>query len=185
MGAALPVVTTGLAIAQVGIGVANSIAQANAAQVQKDATVSAAEKQTAATYGEIDRQQIEVNRIAAEQVSDRVRAADAELASAQVAAGERGVSGTTMGAMVRSISYLEGADMSRIRSNADANIAAGEASKTSAKNGYLETVNIANNQQSVTNTSAFLGAVGSGLSIAGNYFNQSQQLNAAQNLRTG
>ena len=184
MGVAAPAITTGLAVAQVGLGVANSIAQANAAQQQYDATSAAAKKQIKATTAEIQRQEGEVAHIAAQQVSDRVRAANAELASARVAAMERGVSGTTMSAIARQIGYLEGADISRINENRDSNIAAGEASKASAKNGYLETIAIAGNQRNVANTSAFLGAVGSGLSIAGNYYANQSYLSTLQNTRT-
>lgn len=176
---------TGLAIAQFGVsaatGIASAINSSNAANSAKDA----AARQTAATYREIQRQQIEVNRIAAEQTSDRVRAADAELGAARVAASERGVAGTTMAAMTRQIAYLEGADLSRIENNRVSNLAAGEASKASAKNGYLESVAIANNQHSVNLTSAILGTAGSGLRIAGNYYDTQATLAAAQNIRTG
>lgn len=180
----LPVITTGLAIASTGIGIASAVSQQSAADQQAADQKAALAKQTAATYTEVDRQEREVSRVAAEQSSDRVRAADAELASARVASLERGSSGSTMMAIARQIGYLEGADLSRIETNRQSNIAAGEAQKVSAKNGYFEGVNIANNQKSVATTSAWLGAVGSGLSIAGNYFNNQQQLNAAQNLRT-
>lgn len=176
-------ITTGLAIAQAGVAIVGAFSQAaNAKKQEKDAKKAAAE-QTAETYVEIARQQGEVNRIAGEQVSDRIRAANAELGAARVAAGERGVSGTTMSAIVRNIGYLEGADLARIEKNREANIEAGESQKRSAKRGFFESVTIARNQAAAANTSAFLGAAGSGLQIAGNYFNQSAQLAAMQNRR--
>ena len=178
-------VAPALAIAQAGIGVVGAITQQNQANQAASDQKDAASKQTQATYGEINRQQTEVNRIAAEQTSDRVRAANAELGSARVAAFERGVSGSTMSALTRNIAYLEGADLSRIESNRASNIASGEASKASAKNGYLETVTIANNQASAATTSAWLGAAGSGLQIAGNYFQNQSYLGSLQNKRAG
>lgn len=179
----LATIGTGLAVAQAGIGIANGVAQWNNAKEAKDHTTDAAQKQTMATYAEVQRQAGEVNRIAAEQTSDRVRAANEELSTAKVAAMERGVSGTTMSSIVREIAYLEGADISRIESNRKSNIEAGEAAKASAKNGFLETINIAQNQLNVATTGAILGTVGSGLSIAGNYYANQQQLASLQNTR--
>lgn len=176
-------VAPALAIAQAGIGVVGAITQQNQANQAAADSKDAASKQTQAAYAEIGRQQGEVSRIASEQTSDRVRQADAELGSARVAAGERGVSGSTLSAITRNIAYLEGADISRIEANRKSNIASGEASKTSAKNGFTESVNIANNQAAVQTTSGWLGAAGSGLQIAGNYFNTQSQLSAAQNRR--
>lgn len=177
-----PIIGTGLAIAQVGLGVVNAFAQSsNAKKTEKDQKAALA-KQTAETYIEIDRQQGEVNRIASEQVSDRVRSANADLGAARVAAAERGVSGTTMEAMTRNLAYLEGADIARIEKNRKSNIAAGESQKRSAQNGFFEGTNIAANQASVATTSAWLGAAGSGLSIAGNYFDTQSRLAASRNI---
>ena len=176
-----PIIGTGLAVAQVGLGLINGFAQqSNAKKGEKDQKAALA-KQTAEVYLEVHRQQGEVNRIASEQVSDRVRAANADLGAARVAAGERGVSGTTMQAITRNIAYLEGADLARIDRNRQSNIAKGESQKRSAQNGYFEGVTIASNQAAVATTSAWLGAAGSGLAIAGNYFNNQSQLAAAQN----
>lgn len=176
--------STGLAIAQAGIGVVSAFGQQSNAKRQEDDAKKAAAKQTGEVYVEVARQQSEVNRIAAEQVSDRIRAANADLGAARVAAAERGVSGSTMSAITRTLGYLEGADLSRIEANREANIQAGEAQKRSAKNGFFETVTIAANQRNVATTSAWLGAAGSGLAIAGNHFAQQQSLAAAQNVRT-
>lgn len=174
-------ITTGLAIVQGGLGIVNAFAQSsNAKKAERDANAANA-KQTAETYIEIARQQGEVNRIASEQISDRVRAANADLGSARVAASERGVSGTTMDAITRNLAYLEGADISRIEKNRQANIAQGESQKRSAQNGFFESTTIAANQAATATTSAWLGAAGSGLAIAGNYFNTQSQLSAAQN----
>lgn len=182
MGVAAPI-ATGLAIAQAGVGIVGAISQQNQANQAAADQRDAAQKQATATYNEIVRQQGEVNRIATEQVSDRVRQANADLGTASVAASERGVSGSTMSAITRNIAYLEGADVSRIEGNRAANIAAGEAQKVSAKNGYIDTVNIANNQAAAATTSAWLGAAGSGLQIAGNYYTNQQKLAAQTNER--
>lgn len=180
MGAAI---MPALAIGQAAMGVVGAVAQSSHAASQEASQKEAAQKQTQAVYAEVSRQQVEVNRVAQEQKSDRIRAANAELGAARVAAMERGVSGTTMSAIVRNISYLEGADLSRIENSRAANIEAGEATKVNAKNGMIESVNIAANQRSAATTGAWLGAAGSGLSIAGNYFQNQQSLNSLQNNR--
>jgi len=180
MGAAI---MPALAIGQATMGVVGAVAQSSHAASQEASQKEAAVKQTQAAYAEVSRQQVEVSRVAQEQKSDRIRAANAELGAARVAAMERGVSGTTMSAIVRNIGYLEGADLSRIEGSRVANIEAGEAAKVNAKNGMIESVNIAANQRSVATTGAWLGAAGSGLSIAGNYFQSQQSLNSLQNNR--
>jgi hypothetical protein len=176
-------VAPAVAIASAGIGVVSAMSQSAQAEQQAQDSKTAAAKQTAEIYSEVGRQQTEVNRIAAEQKSDRIRAANLELAATRVAALERGVSGTTMSALIRNLAYLEGADLTRVESNRLSNIEAGEATKRSAKNGYIESVTIADNQKAAAQTSAWLGAAGSGLQIAGNYFQNSSQLNAMQNRR--
>jgi phage terminase large subunit len=174
-------ISTGLAIGQLAVTGVNAFVQKNQADRAADAAELAAQRQTKAVVGEVNRQQLEVNRIAAEQTSDRIRAANADLAAVRVAGMERGVSATTMAGLVRHVAYLEGADLSRIDKNRKANLEAGEAAKASAKNGFLESVAIADNQRNVATTSAILGTVGSGLAIGGNFYAQQQQLNTLQN----
>lgn len=178
-------ISAGLAIAQVGLGVWGAMDSSSRADKAKNSAEKKEARQFVATTTEITRQQNEVSRIAGEQKSDRIRQANIDLAGARMSGLERGVSGSTMSAFVRNIAYLEGADVARMERNRQSNIAAGEAAKVSARNGYFENVAIANNQASAASTSAWLGAAGSGLQIAGNYFNNQAQLAAAQNIRTG
>ncbi|SFZ81660.1 hypothetical protein SAMN02983003_0620 [Devosia enhydra] len=176
-------ISMGLAAGQLVIGGIGALTQANNAKKAERAQKDTAQKQTAEVFLEVARQQLEVNRIANEQKSDRIRQANTDLAGARMSGMERGVSGTTMSQMIRNIAYLDGADVARMERNRLSNIAAGEASKRSAKNGFIESVNIAANQASAATTSAWLGFAGSGLQIAGNFYNQNTQLSAAQNNR--
>lgn len=178
-------ISMGLAAGQLVIGGIGALTQQSNAKKAEASAKDTAQKQTAEVFTEVARQQLEVNRISNEQKSDRIRQANTDLAGARMSAMERGVSGTTMAQIVRNVAYLEGADLTRMERNRLSNIAAGEAQKRSAKNGYFETVNIAANQASAATTSAWLGFAGSGLQIAGNYYNGQTQLAAAQNLRTG
>lgn len=178
-------ISMGLAAGQLVIGGIGALTQANNAKKAERSQKDAAQKQAASVFLEVGRQQLEVNRIANEQKSDRIRQANTDLAGARMSAMERGASGTTMAQIIRNVAYLEGADVARMERNRLSNIAAGETSKRNAKLGMIESVNIASNQASAATTSAWLGFAGSGLQIAGNYYNQQTQLAAAQNIRTG
>lgn len=177
MGVALPIL-------QIGLGAVSMFAQMGLANQQFAAQSAAITAQAKATYGEAQRQEQEVNKVAVEQTSDRMLAANAELASVRVAALERGVSGTTLTGFARTIGYLEGTDLARIEKRRAANIAAGEAAKANAKQGAIAQINIAQNQRNASTIGALLGFAGSGLQIAGGYYNQQQQLAALRNTRT-
>jgi hypothetical protein len=168
-------------ILSLGLSAVTSFAQVGAANAQAAATQEAARRQTLATYDEVQRQQNEVIKTAEGQISDRIRAANAELGSVRVMALERGVSGSTMVSFANTIGYLEGLDIARIKNSRDSNIAAGEAAKRAAQNGYFNTVTIAQNQKNVATTTAMLNLFGSGLQIGGNLYAQNQQLNAYRN----
>lgn len=178
-----PLMMPVLAIGQAVVGAVTAFATIGMARQQQKAANEAAARQLELQYKEIDRQQSEVNRIAQEQVSDRMRVANMELGTVRVAAMERGLSGYSMAMMARTIGYLEGVDLSRINKNRVANIEAGEAAKTSAKQGFINTVTIAANQAQAASTSAVLGMFGSGLQIAGGYYKDQQYLKSLQNKR--
>ena len=180
MGAIMPMLIIGQAV----LGMVTGVAQMAQARSAQQAANEAATRQIKASYAEITRQQGEVNRIAVEQASDRMRAANAELGTVRTSAGERGVSGTTMTGFARAIGALEGVDLSRIEKNRQANIAAGEAAKRDAQNNYITTVNIAANQASAATSSAWLGMAGSGLRIGADYARWDASTAAAQNKRT-
>lgn len=173
-----------LMIGQAALGVVTGFAQMSAARSAQQAANEAATRQIKATYDEVSRQQNEVNRIAVEQASDRIRAANAELGTVRTSAGERGVSGTTMTSFARAIGALEGMDLSRIEKNRQSNIAAGEAAKRDAQNNYITAVTIAANQASAATTSTWLGMAGSGLQIGSSYVGYQQRQSYYQNTRT-
>lgn len=178
-------ISTGLAVGQLALGAFGMFSQQKNAKDAADDQKEQLKQAARLTNIEVGRQQHEVNRIAAEQKSDRIRQANTDLAGARMSGMERGVSNATMSQFVRNVAYLEGADISRLERNRQSNIAAGEATKAKAKQGVIDGVNIANNQAAAATTSAWLGFAGSGLQIAGNYYNNQQQLSAAQNIRTG
>jgi len=126
-----------------------------------------ANKQAIAQYAEVDRQQREVNRVAEEQRSDRMRKARQELGTMRVLVGERGASDATGNAMMNEVGYYAGLDLSRIESNRQDNIAQGEAAKKAAQQGALNTLEIAKNQASVANKTVNMALVGSGIQILG------------------
>jgi hypothetical protein len=172
-----------LPILQIGLGAITAFAQIGAANAQYQAQLEASNRQIEATYEEVARQQEEVNRVSQEQVSDRIKKANLELGTVRVLALERGVSGTTMIGLARHIGYLEGVDLSRIEKNREGNIEAGEAAKKNAQNRYFSEISIAANQKRVATTSAILGAVGSGLQIAGGYYQDQMYLKSLENSR--
>lgn len=176
-----PILAPVLAIGQLALGAVTAFAQIGQANAMYQAQQEAANRQIEASYKEISRQQEEVNRIAVEQKSDRIRQANAELGTVRVSAGERGVSGGTMMAYARAIGALEGMDISRIEKNRESNIKAGEAAKVAAQNQYFSTLTIAANQTSAAKTSAFLGFVGSGLQIGSGLYKQSSVLGTLSN----
>ena len=90
---------------------------------------------------------------------------------------------TIPAAFARTVGYLEGVDLSRIETNRSSNIAAGESQKAAAKQGYLSTVAIAENQRNASFISAGLGLVGSGLQIGGDYYKEQQYLKTLGNPR--
>jgi len=165
MGFALPVIAIGQAV----LGAVTMFAQKGAAEANAEAQIRAATRQAEASYAEISRQQEEVNRIAQEQIADRVRTANQEMGALRVTAGERGASASTVVGLARTIAHLEGVDITRIDRNRKSNIEAGEAAKEVASVGMLNTIDLARNQAEVEVLSAGLNFLGSGLQIGGQY----------------
>ncbi len=187
MGPVIPVIMIGMAVASAAMQFQQQRAAAN--NESKIAAIQAkqAVEQTNAQYAEIDRQEREVNRIAEEQRSDRMRTVRSELGTMRVLAGERGASDATTNALLGEVGYLAGLDLSRIEQNRKANIEAGEASKRAAQQGALNTIDIAKNQISVANKTIGLSLIGTGIQIAGavagqynDYQTKQAQLEAAK-----
>lgn len=171
---------TWIAIGTAVVSAVTGFASISAARRQADTQAAAAEQQAKLQYQEINRQQGEVNRIAQEQESDRIRKARQELGTLRVVSGERGVSGNTFNALATELGYVEGLDLSRIESNRANNIQAGEAQKKATQQGALNTVDIAANQAKVATMSGVAGIVGSGLQIAGGVYQHNAQLQQQQ-----
>lgn len=173
-----------LPVLQIGLAAVTGFAQMSMANQQYNLQSQAITAQTQAVYKETQRQEEDVNRTATEQTSDRMLAANNELATIRVAALERGVSGTTLVGFARTVGYLEGVDVARIDKNRASNIAAGEQAKANAKAGYMTNIAIAQNQRQTALIGATLGIVGSGLQIGAGYYKDQQTLHALQNTRT-
>lgn len=166
-----------------GLGAVSMFSSQSAAKAQAAAQTAQFQHQEAATIAEANRQEGEVKRIGTEQISDRMRVANEQLGAVRVSAGERGVSTSTMQSFARSVGFLEGLDIGRIRTQAARNISAAEATKKNAKVGVMDQLNIVENQKNVSMTSSTLNFIGSGLQIASGVYAHNQALDAAQNLK--
>lgn len=141
-------------------------AAASSAAASKNASMQAemARNQAQAQVNELARQQTEVDDKANEEKSDRMRAAEKELASARVASAE----GFSMGTrLAGEIGYNEGLDLSRIEATRVNNTEAIVSKMKAASAGAVNTAALANAQAKAASQSAFMGAIGSGVSIMG------------------
>jgi hypothetical protein len=179
-GPAAPFVMIGLAVMSAAMSVMQAKGSANAAAKSGAIQEKAAVQQTLAQYAEADRQEGQVNGVAEEQRSDRMRQATAELGTMRVLTGERGTSETTTNALLGEVGYYAGLDLSRIETNRLDNIAQGEAAKKAAQQGGQNTLDIVNNQISVANKTVGLSVLGAGLQIAGTTANQTIDYYTAQ-----
>lgn len=184
----LLIASLAVAAASASMSFVESRQQAKAQQQMADENARAANEQAKLQYGEIQRQQEETNEIAQQQKSDRVRQANQELGTLNVLAGERGASGSTLGALATEVGYYEGLDISRIETSRKQNIASGEASKKAAQQGAINTINIAELQSKAAAKSVKFAGIGAGLQIAGSavgsysdYKTNQAYVNAAKN----
>lgn len=147
--------------------------QASAAASQARAQADQARLQIA----EFDRQQDEVEAIAAEKKSDRVRAADKEIGSIVASLSEVGALGTVNELrFVQEAGFLEGLDVARIESNRRREVAGLEASKEAAAGGARASIGLAKTRTQA----AAIQFLGSGLSIGADAFQKKQQLKLAK-----
>lgn len=131
--------------------------QSVAAQNAANSQITAISQTTQAQMQELSRQEIDVNSKAAEEKSDRIRAAERELAALRVASAE----GFAMGDRVAGeIGFFEGTDLSRIegsRANAIGKLQADQkALHTSAKS----QISALKQQAKDAKKSAYVGALG-------------------------
>jgi len=167
MGPAAPFIMIAMAVASAAASFMQARSQAGNEMKMAALQAKQAEKQTLAQYQEADRQQREVNRVAEETRSDRMRKARQELGTMRVVAGEKGLSETTGNALMGEVGYVAGLDQSRIEMNRQDNIEQGQAAKRAAWMGGNNTIDIANRQIKVAQQSVKWAGVGAGLQIAG------------------
>lgn len=166
-------VTIGLIVAA-----ASAAMSASAAQQQAKAQSRIARENAQAQVNELARQQYDINEKANEQKSDRIREAERELAAVRVASAE----GFAMGDRVTGeIGYNEGLDLSRIEASRANQEEANISRMTAAAKGSIDQASIANMQAEHAQQSAFIGLIGSGVSIVGADYNRTLDRAAKSN----
>lgn len=172
---------TALMIGQVAMQGVSAFAQAGAAGRNAQATYEAQEANERLLQVDVGRRRAE-NRVSyTEAVSDRVAKANQEIAIAQVMAGQRGSSISTRESIVRHLAAVEGTDISRHRRTFKSNNSA-LTSELEARGQQSRNANVrAYNKAKTQTTSAWLGALGSGLRIYGGHVKTQASLQAAHN----
>lgn len=92
-----------------------TFAQMSMSKSAAKAEYAAAQESLRLQYEEADRQSLDLQNKTQEDIADRVRVANREMALARVVHGEQGLSGSTMNRALAAISYAEGTDVSRIK----------------------------------------------------------------------
>lgn len=168
MGPAAPfIIMAAVAAMQAGMQYMQARQQANNEAKMADIQAKQASRDATAQIAEVDRQQREVNKVAEEQRHDRMTATRRELGTLRVIAGEQGAAGSLEDAMTHEVGYFAGLDLARIESNRKDNMEAGQASKKAARQGAMNTIEIAKNQRKVSNKTIGMAAAGAGVQIAG------------------
>lgn len=165
-----------LTIAAIAMSAVGAVMSSSAAADQASMQAEMAHQQAQAQVNELAQQQADVNAKANEEKSDRIRQAERELASARVASAE-GFSMTNR--LVGEIGYNEGLDLSRIESSRVNSTEAITSRMKAASAGAVNTAKLANAQASAASNSAFIGAIGSGMSIAGAGYDRAVKTAAA------
>lgn len=155
-----------LMIAQMGFAIASASYQAKQQAKLSKMEMDAYSANNARAQAEYTRQQEETNRGAAEQKSDRMRAADADLAMIRVASAE----GFGMGArFTAEAGYLLGVDLSRIEANREGKVGAIQSQKGASFVAAQGGIQSAKNKSAAANDAFILKSIGSGVQIAGQY----------------
>lgn len=169
--------TTLLAVGSLVAGLASSAVQMQAGRAAASAQAEQANQQAQYQYAELGRQQERQDAAAKEQKSDRMRKADAELATLRVQAGEQG---QNFDRMALNIGYVEGLDLSRIESNRRETIDSLQSQKTAA---YMSASNAGKSAAASARNStigAGLQFAGTALSVGQSYFSQQERLKAIE-----
>lgn len=174
---------TMLAIGSIAMSGVSAFVQIQNAKANAKATAEAARQTFEAQDAELTRQQKEANRVAAEEKSDVIRRADAELGTIRAAAGGMGASGTSFLRLVNEVGAVEGMDLGRVASNRKGHSEALQAQKRAARQGQINTTTQAYNRAKSEITSAALGFVTSGLQIASTAYYRSKRSETDKNKR--
>ncbi len=182
-------ITTGTAlaiasVASVAVAAAGTVMQIQQSKSAAKAAGRAAEANFNAQNAELTRQQNETNRLAAQDKSDVVRRADAELGTLRVAGAEAGASNSSFLRMVNELGYVEGTDLSRIEGNRKASNDSLQSAKEAAKAGAQNQATLAYNQSQSNISQAAIGFAGTALQIGTNYVSNKAMLANATNKRT-
>lgn len=170
-----------VAIAQAGLQIAGARASAAEAASNAEATYEANATNLQLLVNDVARREIEVGIAEEQAVSDRVRQANQEVAQTQQLLLTSGTSASSRAQLLNVLAFTEGTDIARLRQTADSERSAldseVEAAIASANSGNTVAQNQANSQR----TSAVLGALGSGLQIAGGFATNLIEQQNAQN----
>lgn len=166
---------------QIGLSAVGMFAQMSANNANARAEAEAAEAEYGFLYDDVTRRKGEVAQQHREAVSDRVMQANIEIANAELSAAERGVSASTRDSIIRNLATAEGIDIGRMATSKDSAVAALDSELKAGRYNASARTTRAANQARTQNTSAFLGAVGSGLQIYSGHQYQAAQLDALRN----
>lgn len=156
-------------IAMLAMSAVSGLSSANSASKQAEASAAMAQANAQRQIDELSRQESENNAKAAQEKSDRMRAAEKELAAARVASAE----GFSMGdRLMQEIGYNEGLDLSRIETSRQNYSAAIKSRMNAAAFDANQQIKAADQQAKQASNSAFMGMIGSGISIVSGGYNQ-------------
>jgi hypothetical protein len=175
---------TYLMIGQFAFSALSTFSQIGSANASFAAEQQAADANFELNQAEAQRQQVEANRIAAEDKSDIVRRADAELSTIRAQVGDIGAGNTSLIRALVEVGGVEGLDLSRIEANRLGRVGQLQAAKKSGAQVYANTITKARNIQTSTIYGAKLGFIGSGLQIGASAYDRSIREEIAQNKRT-
>ena len=157
--------------------------QAAVARQQAEAEYAAAAQRANAEYAEANRQIGEAQIEEIETKSDLIREAKEQLGTLRAA--ETALSDSSLGNLFFESQYQNSADLVRITEQVDKQVAAGQAAKSAAAQGYINTVTIAKNnagnammRANAASNAAVMQGIGTGISGTVGAINQRNTLNA-------
>lgn len=173
-------------------GLEFALLQAGTAVAGTAASVSsqnrAARQSYAASAGNAQRAGVENARLqrsvlsqSVQDMTDRMRQANAELGTINAAAGDAGIAGRSLAALQMEQAYVTGLDLGRIQDAAENQIETIQSQSEAGVAAAADSNRSVYQQTSASNTGAFLSLAGSGLQIASNYRATQQRLDLSRN----